>query len=910
MRKLQTELCNSLPVTTKGSHFTTNMQCKRKCIINLGLYRTGSTTLANALSSLGLSINRHFPDNLSAERLRGFLLDPSAEVHDWWFNDNGKQYVLSNLEAYELLGDGWMPLLVFLPPAELESLTWECARRNYSLQFFVTTRCLQSLIESELHHWVIHDLEQRAGLSFQDRERLSDLLSDRARKHDDKVKILLRYCQSRPHIQVTEFPLRNIESWPLLLEPFLDIVDREKVLAAFHKAHSNPNPLLPVQGVLLTLRISDRTAREGVKALLSQLERDPLCEYIVVLALDQDEIASPTADAFCRELASRPRMRGLHILENQPTGAGPFPICRVWHNMAEKAWDEGASWVVLLGDDVTVDCPFHYRAIYRCFLDQQEKFGCSWFGCPWFNDETFPGFPTFPVIGCAHNEIFGGLIPKHRVDSFWNQDLDPYLQRLYLKFGASPPMIDMCLRNHRGGSDSCPARYERCGAIGWRDWVLDDVAPIAEYLGPNAPTVQLVDVVIPTFRLDLEYLKGLCSLSVPREMRTTFIVIVDNPQLLLKMFRPNVATTKIESKLAESSQLLERWLVGQDAGAQTNNIRVRCNSVNQGASASRNRGIDESSAEYILFLDDDVRPKRNLLEAYSQHLSAVQNDPSVYGLVGLVRFPRSPNLPLKHCAALMSYLTFMFEIALNPAYKEPAWGVTANLLVKRTKQRFDIDYAKSGGGEDVDFCLRLLGEKTSDTPRLLASPNAVVHHEFWPGSPRDLGRHFFLWATGDSALFARFPDHCYRSWPNLVETLLLASPLLIFSFGLSISMFFHFIGLLLCLVAADTIVDMANAEQFRHRRKVLEYERSILFCIAAHLLANIFVVILETGRLYGHARRLEIVSNFAKRFDWHCGRLAQSRTNFRRTEWHKFVLFAAVTAGFYLKMSGLGGARA
>jgi glycosyltransferase involved in cell wall biosynthesis len=886
------------------------MQRKRHCIINLGLYRTGSTTLADALSSLGLSVDRNFPANLSPEQLRRLLVEPCKAVHDWWLKENGEWHVLTRLETNEYLGDGWMPLLAFLPPEELESLVQECMRRNDGLQFVVTTRCLPSLIHSELHHWVIHDLERKVGLNFQDRERLSRLLSDRFLKHADKVDSLLRYCQGRPHIQVTVLRLDEFESWPLLLEPVLGIDDNEKVLDAFRHVHSNPNPSLPIQGVLLTLRISDKTAREGVMALLSQLERDPLCQYLVVLALDQDERTIPIAAAFCQELESRPRMKGLHILENQPTAADPFPICRVWHNMAEKAWREGASWVVLFGDDVTVHCSFHYRAIYRCFLDQQEKFGCSWFGCPWFNGETFPGFPTFPVIGAAHYTIFDGLIPKHRIHSFCNQDLDPYLQRLYLKFGASPPMIDVCLRNNRGGSDSCPARYERLGAIGWRDWVLDDAVPIAEYLGPNAPTVQLVDVVIPTYRLDLEYLKGLCSLLVPSGMRTTFIVIVDNPQLLMNMFPPNVATTKIESKLAKSSQLLERWLVDQATGAQTNNIRVRCNSVNQGASASRNRGIDESSAEYILFLDDDVRPERDLLKVYSQHLSAVQNDPSVYGLVGLVRFPRSETLPLKHCAVLMSYLTFMFEIALNPAYKEPAWGVTANLLVKRSKQRFDTDYAKSGGGEDVDFCLRLLNEKTSDNPRFLASPNAIVHHEFWPGSPRDLGRHFFLWATGDSALFARFPDHCYRSWPNLVETVLLVLPFYIVSFDLSISTFYHCIGLLLCLVMVDTIVDMANAKHFRHRRTVLEYERPILFCIAAHLMANIFVVILETGRLYGHARRLEIVSNFAKRFDWHCGRLSQSRTNFRRTEWHKFVLFTAVTTGFYLKMSGLGGERA
>jgi hypothetical protein len=238
------------------------------------------------------------------------LVEPCKAVHDWWFKENGKWHVLTRLATNEYLGDGWMPLLAFLPPEELESLVQECTRRNDGLQFVVTTRCLPSLIHSELHHWVIHDLERKVGLNFQDRERLSRLLSDRFLKHADKVDSLLRHCQGRPHIQVTVLRLDEFESWPLLLESIIELDDIAKLSDAFHKVHLNRNPPLPIQGVLLTMRISDKTAREGVEALLLQLECDPLCQYLVVLAVDQDEKASPAADAFCQELESRPRMKG------------------------------------------------------------------------------------------------------------------------------------------------------------------------------------------------------------------------------------------------------------------------------------------------------------------------------------------------------------------------------------------------------------------------------------------------------------------------------------------------------------------------------------------------------------------------------------------------------------------------
>jgi hypothetical protein len=129
--------------------------------------------------------------------------------------------------------------------------------------------------------------------------------------------------------------------------------------------------------------------------------------------------------------------------------------------MATKAWSKGASWVMLLGDDVRIQSHTHYRAIYRAFLDIENELGCPFgFGCPWFNDVTFAGFPTFPVVGREHMNIFNGLIPSHRMDRFVNQDLDPYLQRLYLKFGAAPHLVTTNLENSEGGTNTNGAHPE------------------------------------------------------------------------------------------------------------------------------------------------------------------------------------------------------------------------------------------------------------------------------------------------------------------------------------------------------------------------------------------------------------------------------------------------------------------
>lgn len=283
---------------------------------------------------------------------------------------------------------------------------------------------------------MVHDLERKSCLSFQDRCSLEDYLNARTKYHARRVASFCDYLAFRRQncSKVTQLDLKDVTRWPQEMAPLLSL-DVHVLKDTFIKVGTmNKNPELPVQGVLLTCRIGNVKARKGVLDLLFQLEKDSLCEYLLVVALDKDEADSKLAKDFVegleRYFARRTKNR-LFVIENPVFPSDSFPICHVWHSMAEKAWLEGASWVVLLGDDVSLDCPFHYRAIYRCFLTlHKEKGFPQWFGCPWFNDTTFSGFPTFPVIGAEHYKIFGGLIPQERNHRFCNQDLDPYLQRM------------------------------------------------------------------------------------------------------------------------------------------------------------------------------------------------------------------------------------------------------------------------------------------------------------------------------------------------------------------------------------------------------------------------------------------------------------------------------------------------
>ena len=478
---------------------------------------------------------------------------------------------------------------------------------------------------------------------------------------------------------------------------------------------------------------------------------------------------------------------------------------------------------------------------------------------------------------------------------------------------------DVKLTNACGGSDTVPARYNRVPAENWRERVLEDVcvAPIQSYLqeyyasatirqhlnsaiGDKLELVQqhsllLLDVVIPSYRIELQYLQDICSIQVPSYMRTTFIIIIDNPSHLVKLIDPseNISPSKAAS-------LLERRLV--ESSGTDNNVRVRCNNENMGASASRNRGIKESAAEYILFLDDDVIPDKELLCKHGKELKGyIGREEPILGLVGFVRFPRDTNMSVLHAGVFMSYLIFIFEIAGNNMYSEPAWGVTANILFKTFPgMSFDTRYAKTGGGEDVDFALRTSQE--NGNLKLKCCPSAQVTHLFWSGGLYNLCKHFFNWAIGDSALFNRFEDSLvYPSYPNFVETwFILVLPCTLAMNNNISRLFLVTVVMYVCDVAVDMFWKFGT--DFKHRRSLLENDVTTPFAVLAHALGNFYVIILECGRLCGHLKRGH-VRNISRRFDWHCGRLEHSTRNFVQREKVKFLAFlvALISCSFKIK---------
>ncbi|GKY95855.1 hypothetical protein MPSEU_000546100 [Mayamaea pseudoterrestris] len=848
---------------------------RNACILNVGYYRTGSATLAKAAELVGLKVHscsNHLMDDddkdenvTGTESLKTLLLDPLQAVTKWWNQDNGKQEMERLVQESDFVYGGFVPWLVMLPDKAFDTFCNDMKdKHGVSIQLVATRRHLSTFLKSELHQWVIHDLERKAGLDVTERSNLVDLLSTRALMHAAAVEMYT----------AESLLLEEMDHWPKKLAKLFaasaDVKETAWADALLQAGKQNESPKLPLQGVLLALQHQDSESSteqvfQQVDELLQSLKQDGLCNMIIVLGVDGDSVGKPTIDSLVEHIQESVPVFLATANTKTTDEDSSSSVCRLWDSMAVVAFDNGADWVTPLELGDKIDCSFHYRAFYRAFLDVSERLQCPLgFGCVWWSDKK--GKRAAPVIGRSHYEIFSGLIAVNRWGACNNKDFLLYLHKMYLRFEASILVQEAVLKTAQEISDDIPivevepSSRSVNGWLDWRDWLIEDVQPVRKFLSAfsNAELL-LLDVVIPTYRVDMCYLERMCKLKVPAGLRTTFIIVVDNPNKLQKMFKA--------ADSQEAAHVMEQHL----KEVSGNNICVRCNPVNSGAPATRNRGLDESAADYILLLDDDVIPEDDLLFEYEKVLRTC--DDSVVGLVGMVQFPRRPDLPMIHAAALTCPLTGMFEIASHSSFEYPAWGITANLLIKRTKTRFDLAYT---AGEDVDLCLRIAKETGG---KFMSAPSAKVMHDYWPGGFFAIIHHFYKWALGDGVLFSRHPHNTYKSWPNCVEFatvfLSLWLPFLIVRHLSPLSLLFQLLGLFM----VDLSVDLSDRAECEQRQTLIQHKFPWWYYILAQAISNLYVIGFEIGRLVGNWSRGDVLRNACTRYEWQCGRIPNLRAN-------------------------------
>ncbi|KAF8961160.1 NAD-dependent epimerase/dehydratase [Flammula alnicola] len=451
-------------------------------------------------------------------------------------------------------------------------------------------------------------------------------------------------------------------------------------------------------------------------------------------------------------------------------------VCNHWRDCARQAWRDGCDYLVLMGDDVVLEDEGWMRDADAEFNRLTKKFDVpKGFGCVAFTDTSFPGMPTFPIIHRTHMDIFNGQVVP---DIFINQDGDPFLFQLYRRWGCSK-MFSSRISNGVGGE--AEARYTKKRAEDWTFDTLDNaVSVVEEWLQTHQYKIEkhvALDVVVPCYRVDLSILDTILGLKSSATCTAMFIVIVDNPS------SPNLY--ELRNKYAHRAD-----------------IRIRGNAKNLGASASRNRGMEESAAEWVHFLDDDVLPQHDILIHAEKVIRA---DPKAAGFVGKSVFPCADSIFTT--AVHLAGVTYFWDIATKIKDDIP-WGVTANLIARR-------------GGEDIHFCREKREFSLQNGGEgFVAAPEVIVTHPWWGGGSRSYWR-FHNWSIGDGALIKNFPEHTYRDWaPNSAELLLLSSLSVIAAIAIGNS------DLFCCSLRAFVAVVLANIAHDCYRHLYRHPERN------------------------------------------------------------------------------------
>ncbi|WP_069660419.1 glycosyltransferase family A protein [Arcticibacter eurypsychrophilus] len=290
-----------------------------------------------------------------------------------------------------------------------------------------------------------------------------------------------------------------------------------------------------------------------------------------------------------------------------------------------------------------------------------------------------------------------------------------------------------------------------------------------------ADALNHIDVVIPSFRMDEQFLLGIFNLKKPMDFEVTYYLVCDHPQVLV----PN------------SIQRL----------ANDGTITLLINSLNLGPSQTRNKGIDCGHGAWILLLDDDIIPGADLLLVYAD---AIRKNRTSIGFSGVTAFPDPINSITK--ALLLNGVLGHFY--LSRTKENQRWSPTSNIMLNRellSSRRFRVEWTSA---EDVELLVR---NSLENDCYYLSLPKAEITHPWWNAGKMQLKR-MFNYGYGN-AIILKFPHIKMYSYVDFSNTSESSSILLLLS-GIAFLLgcnYTIYLKLLVIILLAEYLTNLIRA---------------------------------------------------------------------------------------------------
>ena len=593
------------------------------------------------------------------------------------------------------------------------------------------------------------------------------------------------------------------------------------------------------------------------KSLKETVPPDQMKKFECIVGIDvDDKVYQPARERLKEMIPCK-----VVFVDIQPTMYGK--LCRIWNHLASKSSND---YIVLFGDDVRLLDYGWPQKIENCFRRTSTKTGLPLgAACVAMNDLSFPGFPTFPVVHRWHLNHFGTLLPKQ----FVNQGGDPFLYELYSRFGTSSWEVSCRLENTIGGDGD--ARYQKYH-INWRGHILNmHIRKLKKFVETQNTSGVCLDIVVPSYRTNNnDYLRRIGMLRASREgVYVKFWFVVDNP------CQSHVNDVKELANELNAKQL------EQDGNYFINVIHY---GANRGASYARNTGYNYSIADWILFLDDDVIPDHNLLDAY---IGGIKRFPEAKVLAGMTTLPEATNT----WTTMLRVCNVGYFYGVSKLRRHPPWAVTANLLVRGSRYnptiQFKECYPKTGGGEDIDLVYQYKNfYPTCGLHTTAAVPEAVVKHPWWNGGNLCY-RQIRGWAWGDSMCILEWPSKTFLTFPNWIEHVsFIVLPMTIYTKQ-------PVTGLLVgsCVVVLEHLIKMAR--YLPAAMKQCEGD-GILYQLFVALGAGTVLSSQEITRVNSIIQRFSLYS-ICRRVDWFDGQEPRIKLDIQFGSIIRFVVNAGIT---------------